>query len=71
MPAAGGRRRATPRLTAGSHPFCWRFPRVAGGCRSEPYSNGVNELPTCREAPRVAGTCRELWREKGKKKAKW
>ena len=70
MPAASGRRRATPRLTAGSRSFCRRLLRVAGGCWSEPYSNGVKDLPTCRLASEVAASCRELWREKGKKKAK-
>jgi hypothetical protein len=43
---------------------------VVEGCRSEPYSNGVNTLLTCCEPPGVTARCRELWREKGKKKAK-
>jgi hypothetical protein len=57
MGTAGERRRTTLRLTAGARSFCWYWPRVAGGCWSEPCSNGVNELPACREAPGVAASC--------------
>jgi hypothetical protein len=45
--------------------------RRLGHRRSEPYSNGVRRLPTCGEAPPVAASCCELWREKGKNRAKW
>jgi len=49
------------------------LPLAASCCRcwNEPYSNEVNRLATCREAAGVAASCRELWREKGKKRAKW
>jgi hypothetical protein len=43
---------------------CWRLPERALLHRGQ-------GLATCRLAPEVAASGRELWREKGKKKAKW